>query len=111
MTKFKLAKFKLVCTAAVIFSVLAELSVLASPAMARRATSSPVRQSVYCATREMGNPHSKYCDYLAWSEWRRWGSWDSRLDNACLANPAYIPGECGRDARGNVLFQPNVNVY
>ena len=50
--------------------------------MARRyATPRPV-QSVYCATREMGNPHSKYCDYLAWSEWRRWGSWDSRLDNA-----------------------------
>ncbi len=33
---------------------------------------------------------------------------DSRLDNACLANPAYIPGECGRDAQGNVLFPRNV---
>jgi hypothetical protein len=102
-----MTKFKLVCTAAVVFSVLAELSVLASPAMARRATSSPVRQSVYCATREMGNPHSRYCDYEAWSGWRRRGGWDSTLDNACLANPAYIPGECGRGVRGNVSFRPN----
>jgi hypothetical protein len=103
-----MTNFKLLVGTAVVFSMLAGLSLVGSPAMARRyATPRPV-QSVYCATREMGNPHSKYCDYLAWSEWRRWGSWDSRLDNACLANPAYIPGECGRDARGNVIFPPNV---
>ena len=73
--------------------------------MARR-QARPV-QSVYCATREMGNPHSRYCDYEAWSAWRRRGGWDSTLDNACLFNPAYIPGECGGGVRGNVSFRPN----
>jgi hypothetical protein len=53
------------------------------------------RQSIYCATREAGNPHSKYCDYMAWSGWRRRGGWDASLDNACLFNPAFIPSECG----------------
>lgn len=52
-------------------------------------------QSIYCATREAGNPHSKYCDYIAWSAWRRRGGWDSSLDNACLSNPHYVPQECG----------------
>jgi len=28
-------------------------------------------QRIFCATREAGNPHSKYSDYLAWSGWRR----------------------------------------
>jgi hypothetical protein len=55
-------------------------------------------QSVYCATREAGNPHSKYCDYLAWSGWRRRGSWDASLDNACMMNPYFVPAECGRRA-------------
>ncbi len=57
----------------------------------------PVRygQSIYCATREPGNPHSKYCDYMAWSGWRRRGGWDSSLDNACLMNPHFVPAECG----------------
>jgi hypothetical protein len=97
-----MTKLKFLVGAAVVFSM------LAGPAMARRHASSRPVQSVYCATREAGNPHSQYCDYEAWSEWRRFGSWDARLDNACLANPAYIPGECGRDARGNVIFPPNV---
>lgn len=56
-------------------------------------------QSIYCATREAGNPHSKYCDYLAWSKWRQRGGWDSTLDNACLANPNFVPAECGGVAR------------
>jgi hypothetical protein len=97
-----MTKLKLLGGAAIVFSM------LAGPAMARKAVHGRVHQSIYCATREPGNPHSKYCDYLAWTGWRRRGSWDSRLDNACLANPAYIPGECGRDARGKVLFPPNV---
>jgi hypothetical protein len=98
--------FKLMGAAAVVFSVLAGLSLLASPAMARHIISGPVHQSVYCATREAGNPHSKYCDYIMWSKWRQRGGWDASLDNACYFNPAYIPGECGRDAHGNVLFPP-----
>jgi hypothetical protein len=55
-------------------------------------------QSIYCATREVGNPHSKYCDYLAWSGWRRRGGWDSSLDNACMMNPRFVPAECGGGA-------------
>lgn len=97
-----MTKLKFLVGAAVVFSM------LAGPAMARRdATPRPV-QSVYCATREMGNPHSRYCDYIAWSQWRRLGSWDSTLDNACLANPAYIPGECGRGIPGTALLPTNV---
>jgi len=51
-------------------------------------------ESIYCATREAGNPISKYCDYMAWSGWRRRGGWDSSLDNACLMNPHYKPPGC-----------------
>jgi hypothetical protein len=98
-------KFKFLRGTAVVFSI------LAGPAMALPGVSAPVHQSIYCATREAGNPHSQYCDYIAWSRWRGRGSWDGSLDRACYFNPAYIPGECGRDARGNVLFPPNVNVY
>jgi hypothetical protein len=94
-----MTKFGLIGTAAVI------LSVLAGPVMARHLTS-PGRpgQSIYCATREVGNPHSKYCDYLAWSKWRQRGGWDSSLDDACLQNPGFVPGECGFDQQGNALF-------
>jgi len=53
-------------------------------------------QSIFCATREAGNPYSKYCDYLAWSGWRRRGAWDSGLDNACRFNPHYVPYGCRR---------------
>ena len=82
------------------------LSVLAGPVMARHMTSYPGRpaQSIFCATRDAGNPHSKYCDYLSWSRWRSRGNWDSSLDNACLNNPAFVPGECGFDQQGHVLF-------
>jgi hypothetical protein len=74
------------------------LALAIGPAMAKRATSSRghYAQSIYCATREMGNPYSKYCDYLAWTEWRRRGGWDSTLDNACLRNPRYVPAGCFR---------------
>jgi hypothetical protein len=65
----------------------------AAPATARPMVS--YRQSIYCATREAGNPHSKYCDYLAWSGWRRRGGWDASLDNACIMNPGFVPAECG----------------
>jgi hypothetical protein len=67
--------------------------VATGPALARPPVS--YGQSIYCATREAGNPHSKYCDYLAWSGWRRRGGWDSSLDNACLMNPHFVPAECG----------------
>jgi hypothetical protein len=53
-------------------------------------------QSIYCATREAGNPYSKYCDYIAWNGWRRRGAWDSTLDNACLRDPRYVPYDCWR---------------
>jgi len=82
----RMTKFRLIGAAAVFFSV------LAGPAMAR-----PVihpGQSIFCATREAGNPYSKYCDYLAWSGWRRRGGWDSSLDNACGFNPHYVPYGC-----------------
>ena len=74
------------------------LALAAGPAMAERAISSRVHyaQSIYCATREVGNPYSKYCDYNAWSGWRWRGGWDSSLDNACGLNPGYVPSGCAR---------------
>ena len=82
------------------------LSALTTPVMARHLVSTPAHpgQSLFCATREAGNPHSKYCDYVAWSKWRQRGSWDSSLDNACLHNPAFVPGECGFNQQGQPLF-------
>jgi hypothetical protein len=79
---------------------------LTAPAMARHIVSSPAHpgQSLFCATREAGNPHSKYCDYVAWSKWRQRGGWDSSLDNACLRNPAFVPGECSFNQLGQPLF-------
>jgi hypothetical protein len=70
------------------------MMVVAGPVMARPAGPVSYGQSVYCATREAGNPHSKYCDYMAWSGWRRRGGWDASLDNACLMNPRFVPNEC-----------------
>jgi len=93
-------KFRLIGIAVVLFSV------PAGPTMARHVISGPGHpaQSIFCATREAGNPHSKYCDYIAWSGWRRRGGWDSSLDDACLRDPGYVPGECGFSAQGQVLF-------
>lgn len=93
-------KIALTGAAAVYFSV------LVGPVMARHVISSPGHpaQSLFCATREAGNPHSKYCDYIAWSKWRQRGAWDSTLDNACLRNPGFVPGECSFNAQGQVLF-------
>lgn len=51
-------------------------------------------RGIYCATRQAGNPYSKYCDYLGWSSWRRRWSWDATLDNACLRDPSYKPPGC-----------------
>ncbi|HLJ00800.1 MAG TPA: hypothetical protein VKT76_13865 [Bradyrhizobium sp.] len=66
----------------------------AGSAIARPAGPASYGQSIYCATREAGNPFSKYCDYIAWSGWRRRGAWDATLDNACLINPQYKPAGC-----------------
>jgi len=77
-------------------------SVLAGPVMARRVIH--LGQRIFCATREAGNPHSRYSDYLAWSGWRRRGAWDSSPDNACLRDPSFIPGECSFNQQGQVLF-------
>jgi hypothetical protein len=76
-----------IASAAVAFALVAT-----SPALARQSSA----QSIYCATREAGNPYSKYCDYGAWSLWRRTGGWDARLDNACRQNPHYVPRGCSR---------------
>jgi hypothetical protein len=72
------------------------LALAAGPAMAKQVISSQghYAQSIYCATREPGNPFSKYCDYMAWSKWRSRGGWDSRLDDACFFNPRYKPPGC-----------------
>lgn len=86
-------KFRIIGAAAAVGVV---VGVAAGPAMARHVISSPGRyaQSIYCATREAGNPFSKYCDYVAWSGWRRRGGWDSQLDNACMLDPHYKPPGC-----------------
>jgi hypothetical protein len=94
-----MTRLKLIGVAAVLFSV------LTSPLSARPRIAGPgPGQSIFCATREAGNPHSKYCDYMAWSKWRQRGGWDSGLDNACLHNPGYVPGECSFNAQGQALF-------
>ena len=70
--------------------------VMAAPALAGPANpAASYSQSIYCATREAGNPHSRLCDYIAWSGWRRRGGWDASLDNACMMNPNFVPSECG----------------
>jgi hypothetical protein len=66
----------------------------AGSAMARPAGPISYSSSIYCATREAGNPYSRYCDYIAWSGWRRRGGWDASLDNACLTNPHFVPYGC-----------------
>jgi hypothetical protein len=91
---------KVLGAAAAIFSI------LIASAGARNVVRPPSHpaQSIFCATREAGNPHSQYCDYIAWSKWRQRGAWDSSLDNACLHDPGYVPGECSFNAQGQVLF-------
>ena len=74
----------------IILLAAAAVAMTAGAAMARPGQAS-YGQSIYCATREAGNPFSKYCDYIAWSGWRRRGGWDATLDNACLMNPRYRP--------------------
>jgi hypothetical protein len=82
--------------ATILLTVMTAATVAAS-AMARPpATPSRPSESLYCATREAGNPHSKYCDYMGWSQWRWRGGWDASLDNACLRDPGYIPPDCPR---------------
>jgi hypothetical protein len=77
----------------VILGVTAVVAFAAMPAMAKKAR---YGQSIYCATREQGNPYSRLCDYQGWVQWRRQGGWDSRLDNACVADPLYKPPGCER---------------
>ena len=100
-----MTKFRVIGVAAVL------VSVLAGPAMARQVIYTPgypaewyPAESLFCATRQAGNPHSKYCDYTLWSSWRKHGAWDATLDNACYFNPGYVPGECSFNAEGEVLF-------
>jgi hypothetical protein len=95
-----MTKFRMISVAAVLSSV------LAGPAMAWDAIPTPwyPAQSLFCATRQAGNPHSKYCDFIAWSSWRKHGAWDSTLDNACYFDPGFIPGACSFNAQGQVLF-------
>jgi hypothetical protein len=75
-----------------ILGAAAAFALAAHPALAGHVSSTG--QSIFCATREPGNPHSKYCDYMAWSGWRARGLWDSSLDNACWHNPHYVPPGC-----------------
>ena len=78
-----------------IFYAAVAFAAAADPSMAKHlAASQGPAQSIFCATREAGNPYSKYCDYIAWSGWRRRGDWDSSLDNACWRNPRYVPPGC-----------------
>jgi hypothetical protein len=79
-----------------ILGAVAALALAAGPATAKQVISSPghYAQSIYCSTREAGNPYSKYFDYVAWSGWRRRGGLDSQLDNACWRNPGYVPPGC-----------------
>jgi len=86
MTKFLIG----VAVAAVFYSAFPR------PVMARHVHSGPGHpaQSIFRATKEIGNPHHPYCDYMAWSYWRRIGAWDGSLDAACLRDPHFIPGEC-----------------
>lgn len=95
MTKFKL-----------IVAVALSASGLASPAIAQKVVDhiNPHAQSIYCATREPGNPHSRICDYIAWSKWRERGGWDGSLDSACYHDPSFVPGECGLDPRSRRPF-------
>ena len=100
-----MTRFAQIGAAAILFSA------LVAPAMARHhgrhVVAGPDDQpaeSLFCATREPGNPHSKYCDYAEWSKWRSRGAWDSSLDNACLRNPAFVPGECSFNRLGQPLF-------
>jgi hypothetical protein len=100
-----MTNFRVIGVAAVLFSV------LAGPAMARQVIYTPgypaewyPAESIFCATRQAGNPHSKYCDFITWSSWRKHGAWDSTLDNACYFDPGHIPGECSFNAQGEVLF-------
>ena len=67
-------------------------ALVADTALVSQASSAS--QSIYCATRQAGNPFSRYCNASAWREWRRRGRWDSRLDNACRLNPLYVPRGC-----------------
>jgi hypothetical protein len=78
--------------AAVVFALVADTALVTQVSSAS--------QSIYCATRQPGNPFSRYCNATAWREWRRRGGWDSTLDNACRRNPHYVPRGCpSRNAR------------
>ena|ERR1700755_1256481 len=92
-------------------AVVVVLTSLAPSVMARPILATPAQpaRSIFCATREPGNPHSKYCDYIAWSKWRERGGWDSSLDNACIRDPGFVPGECGFDQQGQPLFGASVH--
>ena len=85
--------FRLIGAAAI------SVCVMGSPSIAQDESpgARPPGESIYCATRETGNPHSKYCDYMAWSKAREVAVWNGSLDDACIKNPAFVPAECGLD--------------
>jgi len=95
-----MAKFKLIGAAAI------SICVMGSPAIARDASPgvSPPAESIYCATRSPGNPHSKYCDYMAWSKAREIAQWDGSFDDACIKDPTFVPAECGLDPASKRSF-------
>ena len=78
----------------VVLTVVTGAIVAASATARPLAAPSRASESLYCATREAGNPHSRLCDYIAWSGWRRRGGWDATLDTASLMNPRFVPNEC-----------------
>ena len=95
-----MATFRLIGAAAI------SICVMAGPSIARDAApgASTPAESIYCATRDTGNPHSKYCDYLAWSKAREVAAWNSSLDDACIKDPTFVPAECGLDPAGKRSF-------
>jgi hypothetical protein len=60
----------------VLVVVIAELSLLAVPAMAKHVVVRHHFHGGYCGYHEPGNPYSKEGDYMAWSGWRARGGWD-----------------------------------
>jgi|SRR5580698_1454362 hypothetical protein len=96
----RMATFRLIGAATI------SICVMVGPAIARDASPavSPPAESIYCATREPGNPHSKYCDYLAWSKAREIAAWNGSLDNACIKDPTFVPAECGLDPASKRSF-------
>jgi hypothetical protein len=81
----RMTNLKLIGAAAVLSSM------LAGPALAQHHITNSRGISLYCATKDPGNPYNEQEDYMSWSAWRGKGGWDSRGDDACLRNPSFSP--------------------